>query len=136
MLENRFVKNIPDVIEDNTLYVSMEYGTVIHNCMCGCSNEVVTPLGDDDWKLSYNGENISLHPSIGNWSLKCKSHYWIKKGEVIWAKKWDDDKIKKLWDSEAITKEKYYTSMENDSEEVLVIKPLYRRILDFFKKKL
>jgi len=63
------------------------FGTVVHKCCCGCGNEVVTPLSQTDWQLSFDGESISLYPSIGNRNFKCKSHYWIKNNNVIWCKK-------------------------------------------------
>ena len=61
--------------------------------MCGCGNEVVTPLSPSDWELNYNGESISLHPSIGNWSFDCQSHYWVRNNEIVWAEKWSKERI-------------------------------------------
>ncbi len=46
-----------------------------------------------DWKLTYDGETISLNPSVGNWNLACRSHYVIKKGRVIEAGPWSDDQV-------------------------------------------
>jgi hypothetical protein len=40
----QFVGYIPDKIEEGVLYVSIQYCTAIHKCVCGCGNEVVTPL--------------------------------------------------------------------------------------------
>ena len=39
------------------------------------------------------GISISLEPSVGNWSLPCRSHYWIERNRVIWAKSWSRKKI-------------------------------------------
>ena len=83
--EHKFVSQIPEVLESNILYVCLPYDTCIHRCACGCGEEVVTPLSPHDWKLTYNGETVSLYPSIGNWSFACKSHYWIKAGRISWA---------------------------------------------------
>lgn len=80
-----FVDNIPNKanMESNTLYISLKYNVAIHKCACGCGNEVVTPFDERrGWILSYNGKGISLSPSIGNWNLPCKSHYWISNSEV------------------------------------------------------
>jgi hypothetical protein len=60
---------------------------VIHRCCCGCGEKVVTPLSPGEWQLSYNGEDVSLYPSIGNSRFPCGSHYWIKSGKVVWAPK-------------------------------------------------
>lgn len=84
-IKHRFVEVIPEELENHTLYVSIKYNTVIHKCPCGCGEEVVTPLSPYDWKLIYDGETISLHPSIGNWNYSCRSHYWIKNSMIQWA---------------------------------------------------
>lgn len=91
----RFVDAIPDQIEEGTIYISLEYRTVMHKCLCGCGHEVVTPLGPTDWKLIYDGVSISLHPSVGNWSLSCRSHYWIDRNKVKWAGEWSDAEVAK-----------------------------------------
>ena len=92
-LKHEFVEFMPDVLEERTLYVSMEYATVIHRCCCGCGNKVVTPLTPTDWKLTYDGHGISLDPSIGNWSFSCRSHYWIKGGKVRWSTQWSQEEV-------------------------------------------
>jgi hypothetical protein len=84
-LAPQFVEAIPENLELGVLYVSMTYATAIHQCACGCGHEVVTPFSPTDWKLSFDGENVTLEPSIGNWSFACRSHYWIRGGKVRWA---------------------------------------------------
>lgn len=78
---------MPDthLMESDVLYVSMAYATAIHKCACGCGSETVTPLAPDEWSLIYDGETISLTPSIGNHRLECGSHYWVRKNRVDWA---------------------------------------------------
>jgi len=93
ILRHKFVEHIPDAMEYGVLYVSVTYCTAMHLCACGCGNEVVTPISPTGWQLKFDGKAISLSPSIGNWSFKCRSHYWIVKNEVRYAKKWDDDEI-------------------------------------------
>ena len=80
-----FVEFIPEVVATGTLYISTEYATATHRCCCGCGTEIVTPLGPTDWKLIFDGKSVSLTPSIGNWSLACRSHYWIREGQIAWA---------------------------------------------------
>ena len=92
-LEHRFVKLIPDQIEEGVLYISIEYATAIHKCVCGCKNDVVTPFSPTDWQLTFDGETVSLYPSIGNWNFECKSHYWITKNKVKHARRWSRDEI-------------------------------------------
>lgn len=92
-LEHRFVKSFPEPLVPGILYVSMEYGSVAHSCCCGCGAEVVTPLTPTDWNITYDGEAISLHPSVGNWTLPCRSHYVIRRDKVIAAPPWSDAQV-------------------------------------------
>jgi Family of unknown function (DUF6527) len=94
-LQHKFVEFMPEMIEPGILYISMEYSTAIHKCICGCNNDVVTPISPTDWKLSFDGETISLAPSIGNWSFDCQSHYWIINSEVKFSRKWNKSEIEK-----------------------------------------
>lgn len=56
-------------------------------------NKVVTPLTPTDWCLVFDGDTVSLDPSIGNWNFPCRSHYWIYRNRVKWAKAWTPAKI-------------------------------------------
>jgi Family of unknown function (DUF6527) len=71
----QFVEFMPKLLDDGVLYVSMTYATASHRCFCGCGMKVVTPLSPTDWRLTFDGDSLSLHPSIGNWSYPCRSHY-------------------------------------------------------------
>ena len=93
VLAHEFVKTVPNDLKERTLYVSVDYATIVHKCCCGCGGEVVTPLTPTDWKLIYDGVSISLNPSIGNWSFGCQSHYWISKSTVRWARQWSSRRI-------------------------------------------
>ncbi len=81
-----FVEFMPKELDEGVLYVSMEYSMAIHKCACGCGNKVPTPLSPTDWQLFFDGKTISLEPSIGNWNFQCRSHYFIYKNDVEWAK--------------------------------------------------
>lgn len=94
-LEHRFIEEIPEFKEEGILYVSIEHCVAIHKCICGCGNDVVTPIDPSAWKLTFNGETISLSPSIGNWNFKCKSHYWISENRIKMASPWIEKKAEK-----------------------------------------
>lgn len=116
ILTHEFVQYIPADLEDGKIYVSIAFATVAHKCCCGCGNEVVTPLSPTDWKLIFDGQSISLDPSIGNWGFDCQSHYWIKRNRVKWAPQWTREEINagRSWDR--AEKEKYF----DDSKMVKV----------------
>lgn len=92
-LDHRFVDSFPDPLAPGILYVSLEYGSVAHSCCCGCGEEVVTPLTPTDWHVIYDGETITLHPSVGSWTLPCRSHYVIRRNRVIEAPSWSDTEV-------------------------------------------
>ncbi|MFO0855931.1 MAG: DUF6527 family protein [Phycisphaerales bacterium] len=92
-LQHRFVEFIPERPEDGVLYISIEHATAVHRCCCGCGLEVVTPLTPTDWSMTFNGIAVSLHPSIGNWSFPCRSHYWIRSSRVEWAAAWTAEEV-------------------------------------------
>ena len=80
-----FVEFIPESVEPAKLYISKKYSTAVHLCCCGCGYKVVTPLNSAQWRLEETENSVSLYPSIGNWSLPCNSHYWIRDGRVGWS---------------------------------------------------
>lgn len=93
VLEHRFVETFPEPLEPGVLYVSLEFGSAAHSCCCGCGEEVVTPLTPTDWNFTYDGETITLHPSVGSWTLPCRSHYVIRRNRVIEAPPWSDAEV-------------------------------------------
>jgi hypothetical protein len=92
-LRHQFVQYIPAPLEPGVLYISMEYATAAHSCCCGCGEEVVTPFTPTDWQMTFDGETVSLWPSVGSWSLPCRSHYIIHKGRVLVAPAWSDRRV-------------------------------------------
>ena len=84
-LTPKFVDLIPEEIEENILYVSFEYNVSFHLCPCGCQSRIIIPFGERGWEIKREGSLISFSPSIGNWYLDCKSHYFIIKNKIHWA---------------------------------------------------
>jgi len=107
-LEPRFVKGVPRELEPGVLYVSMEYATVVHSCCCGCGLEVATPLSPTHWELNFNGEAISLWPSVGNWNLPCQSHYVVRKNKVLEGESWSPARIRAAQQREQAARDRYY----------------------------
>ena len=92
-LEHRFVHHVPEHLEPGVLYISMDFATAAHRCCCGCGEEVVTPFTPTDWRMTFDGETISLRPSVGNWNIPCRSHYVIERSRVVEAMPWTDREI-------------------------------------------
>lgn len=88
-----FVEFMPRTPAPGILYVAIRFNSAMHLCCCGCGHHVVTPLAPLQWQLTYNGRDVSLYPSIGNWSYPCRSHYWIEENRVEWAPAWNEYRI-------------------------------------------
>jgi len=113
-VKHEFVEYIPAEVAEGTIYISVAYATAVHKCCCGCQAEVVTPLSPTDWSLTFDGESVSLHPSIGNWSFPCQSHYWIKRNAVLWAARWSREQIKAGRSRDEANKRRHYASTAHE----------------------
>lgn len=134
-LTHEFVEFIPDVIDEEKLYVSMEYATMVHKCACGCGKEVVTPLSPTDWKLIFDGKTVSLEPSIGNWGFPCRSHYWVRNNRAVWAEDWSQARVNANRARDRRTKDEYYgtgnegEAIPPESDTRATAPPWWRRLL-------
>lgn len=133
---HQFVSTVPSQPKERILYVSLDFDTMIHMCACGCGREVVTPLGPNDWRFIYDGETVSVLPSIGSWSLPCRSHYFIKSGRVDWMPQWSDDEIRAGRDADLRRKRLNTQTPANDMKPIVSDDPaprqrgFFRRLMD------
>lgn len=114
-MQHKFVTAIPRELKEGVLYLSVEYKTATHLCACGCGSKVVTSITPKGWTICYDGDSISLNPSIGSWSLACRSHYWIKNSKVIWAGSFTEEQICAIKNKDTINKNNYYKNSEKYS---------------------
>ena len=92
----------------------------MHKCVCGCGNEVVTPLSPTDWKLTFNGKSVTLYPSIGNWNFECQSHYWIRNNKIEFAGSWTERAIRLGREKDVESKTQYFEMPDVPKEEPVV----------------
>ncbi len=92
VLEPVFSEHIPRDLATGTLYISLDYATSSHLCACGCGTRIVTPLSPADWILTFDG-TVTLDPSIGNGQMPCRSHYFIRRNQVVWARTMTPDRV-------------------------------------------
>lgn len=119
-IAHEFVERFPKPMQNGILYISLRFSTAGHLCCCGCNQEVITPLSPTDWKLIYDGETASLHPSVGSWQLPCRSHYFISRGKVEWAATWSRDRVAAAQAQDRQAKEQHYAEKRG---EPVVAKP-------------
>jgi hypothetical protein len=92
-ITHEFVERVPPELTEGVLYISTRYRTAVHKCACGCGSKVVTPIRPSGWTLVFDGDTVSLTPSIGNWEFPCRSHYWIRENKIRWSGQWTDEQI-------------------------------------------
>jgi hypothetical protein len=107
-IRHEFVEFIPKVREPGVLYVSIPYATVVHDCFCGCGLKVVTPISPVGWVMTYDGETITLWPSVGSWSFPCRSHYFVRRNTVEWARSMTEDEIEWGRTRDRIARERHF----------------------------
>jgi hypothetical protein len=95
-------------LEEGVLYISITYATALHKCACGCGREAVTPLSPTFWRMTFDGETVSLYPSIGNWNFPCRSHYWIDRSRVRHARAWSDREVEQARHKDDEMRARYY----------------------------
>jgi hypothetical protein len=107
-IKHALVDAIPDALEEGTLYISVPFATAVHKCCCGCGYQAVTPLMPTDWSLTFDGETVTLDPSIGNSAFPCRSHYWVYRGRIEWVAPWSRAQIEAGRAGEVRAKNRYY----------------------------
>jgi hypothetical protein len=113
---HEIVDFVPEKLEEGKIYVSFKYGTAVHKCACGCGEEVVTPLNPTDWSIEIHGDKPTLHPSIGNWSFACQSHYLIRQGKVVWAAHMTRQQIERGRARDQAKKQQYFAEVNRQKE--------------------
>ena len=85
VLKPVFVETIPHLpeMEEGALYVSMRFATLSHLCPCACGRLVDVTLDPATRSLTYDGEYLTLRPSIGV-KFPCRSHYSIVRNAIMW----------------------------------------------------
>jgi hypothetical protein len=83
-----FVDSAPEKLQPATLYVSVKYRAIVHLCLCGCNEKVLLNLdpSPDCWSFTFDGKSISIHDSVGNVGLPCRSHYIVNRNRVLWLR--------------------------------------------------
>ena len=82
--------NSIEKLEIDTLYVkkSGDYPKWAYLlCPCGCKEPImitVSDIEDRNWRLKINNEVPTITPSILRMQ-RCKSHFFITDGEVVWC---------------------------------------------------
>jgi hypothetical protein len=134
-LEHEFVEFIPERLAERTLYISIPFASAAHLCVCGCGTKVVTPISPTGWEMLFDGDTISLRPSIGNWGFRCRSHYWIARNQAIWAGPMTQDEIEKGRRRDRKLTEAYFGETVSEPREpaITAVRKKKRRLREWFR---
>jgi hypothetical protein len=77
------VDRIPKELSPGVVYHSEEYEIGALLCACGCGHRV-SLLVPDSHQITPVGDLATIRPSISVCDAPCKSHYFIRGGEVEW----------------------------------------------------
>lgn len=126
------VRYIPAELHPGVLYASKKYSIAVHLCACGCGSKIRTPLGPSEWSISETRKGPTLQPSVGNWQEVCRSHYWIREGEVRWAERWSLEQIMAGRQEEEHRSAAYYDA--RSEMRVGAVRILWRWIMSLLTK--
>lgn len=131
---------MPKQLSPGILYVSEEFNVAAHLCPCGCYNKIITPITPVNWLLTEYNNTPTLEPSISNWQLPCKSHYWITKGNIVWSYKLSKKAATKSWKEEEKIRMAFYEDREYSIKKLSIFQRIKVRIecklKSFFQNKL
>lgn len=105
------VDSMPRDLEPNILYYSERFGTASHLCACGCGAKIRTPIDINEWSIVKTEQGPTLHPSVGNWQKECKSHYYIRRGKIVWCGAWTEKQIQEGRNKEQQARIDHYNRM-------------------------
>ncbi len=86
-IKYEFVDSAPATLEPGMMYISIKYRAIVHLCLCGCGEKVLLKLDPNranGWAFTFDGRSISIHDSVGNVGIPCKSHYIVRRNHVQW----------------------------------------------------
>jgi hypothetical protein len=58
--------------------------------------------------MTFDGDLVSLSPSIGNWQFPCRSHYWIRENAIVWAGSMTEAEIAAVRRRDAADLQRYF----------------------------
>ncbi|WP_084154264.1 DUF6527 family protein [Citrifermentans bremense] len=118
-IELQYVNYMPKELKVGVLYVSEQFGTAAHLCPCGCGAKVRTPLGPTEWCVEETERGPTLYPSVGNWQLPCRSHYFIDRGRICWAEEWTEEEITAGRSAEQQRRREYLDALYHEEGGIL-----------------
>lgn len=88
----KIVSELPEDPNEHILYLEgngkeVDLWYALLKCPCGCGDNLMLNLMTDTkpcWKVNISNNRPSIFPSIWR-TKKCKSHFWLTQGKVVWS---------------------------------------------------
>lgn len=86
----REVEILPEKLSDDEIYIvkdGIEADSIVFKCPCGCRADIhlnLLPDASPRWRYFIKKKKINISPSVWR-KTGCQSHFWVKKGRVLWC---------------------------------------------------
>lgn len=85
------VNDEPDCVDDKIIYIIGEadfHAIAVMLCPCGCKSKIhlnLLPGNKPTWSITSLDKVPTIKPSVWR-KVGCKSHFFVRSGQVVWAK--------------------------------------------------
>lgn len=92
-------ERLPSQVGTFEFHYSRRFEMAALSCGCGCGHRVMLNLLDQH-HLLIEGGLPTVTPSILVSDAPCLSHFFIRKGRVVWAQKWSPKMVDRVMQSQ------------------------------------
>ena len=86
------IEYIPDKLDPGIVYHNKEFEIAALLCPCGCGHRISLLVPDSHQIYSENGL-VTIEPSISVCDSTCKSHFYIKSGNIKWFHAFSESQV-------------------------------------------
>jgi hypothetical protein len=88
-------ERLPPTVGAHEFHYSARFQMAALACACGCGHRVMLNLLDQH-TVEFDNDLPTVCPSILVADAPCLSHFWITKGEVVWAEHWSKSTVDRV----------------------------------------
>lgn len=88
-------ERLPQEVGPFEFHYSPRFQMAALSCACGCGHRVMLNLLDQH-SLRLEKGLPTVDPSILVADAACLSHFWLRRGEVIWAEQWSKSRVTRV----------------------------------------
>lgn len=92
-------ERLPPRVGPFEFYYSRRFEMAALSCACGCGHRVMLNLLDQHQLVIEDGLP-TVTPSILVSDAPCLSHFFVRRGEALWAEQWSQQKVDSVMQSQ------------------------------------